>query len=75
LILFIIGIPIIIPLALLASGPALIVNLIWNHFYPETITKKIFIVFISLIIGLILNPIIWIGGLVYLIPKGIHSLI
>jgi hypothetical protein len=34
LILIIIGIPIILPLILLACGPILIGNILWNHYYP-----------------------------------------
>jgi hypothetical protein len=68
-ILFLVAIPIIIPVGLAVAGPALFLNLLWNEFYPETILKKGGIIFISVIFGVILDPLVWIGLSIYYIPK------
>jgi hypothetical protein len=74
LFLFIIGVPVILPVAMAICGPVLIGNLFWNCIYPDNFCKKFGIIIISIILGLIANPIVWIGSMVYFIPKGIQKL-
>ena len=64
----------ILPVAMVAVGPVLIGNLFWNCLYPDGFCKKCGIVLISIVLGVIANPIVWIGCIFYFIPKGIKKL-
>ena len=71
--LILMGIPIILPIAMIAGGPILVANLFWNRYYPEG-CMKVLLVLVSIPLGLIANPFVWICSLFYFIPKGIHKI-
>lgn len=74
LLLLIIGFPVMIPVAMIAVGPVMVVKVMHDSCYPEGRCKKALIVLSGSIIGLAINPIVWIGCIVYFIPKGISRL-
>jgi hypothetical protein len=67
-------VPVILPVAMIACGPVLIGNVFWNCLYPDGFCKKFWVVILSIILGILANPIVWIGCMVYFIPKGIQKL-
>jgi len=71
LLLIIVGIPVMLPLAMLAAGPVLIIQILFDCLYPEGCLKKTGIASLGIIIGLIGDPLIWVGGIFYFTPKGI----
>jgi hypothetical protein len=74
LVLFIIAVPVVLPIAMIVCGPILIGNLMWNNIYPEQCWKKSGIVIIATVFGLIADPIVWVCSIVYFLPKGIQKL-
>lgn len=74
LVLFIIGIPVILPIAMIACGPALLGNIFWNCIYPDTLCKKFGIIVLSIVLGSLANPLVWVGCIFYFIPKGVQKL-
>lgn len=74
LLLIIIGIPIILPIAMLACGPVFVGNFLWNYYYPNGCCQKFWTGLLAIIIGIITNPIFWIGCIFYFIPIGIKKL-
>lgn len=73
LLLFLVAIPVLLPVAMVACGPALVGNLLWNCIYPDTCAKKMGVVVLSLLVGVAANPVVWVGAMVYLLPKGIKK--
>ena len=63
-----------LPLAMVAVGPVMTIQLLFDHMYPEGCCKKTWIGILGSILGLIANPLVWIGCLFYFIPKGILRL-
>ena len=74
LLLIIIGVPIVLPIAMIAGGPAVVANVIWNHYYPEAFCFKTVIVLASIPLGIILNPLVWLVSVFYLLPKGLKQI-
>jgi hypothetical protein len=74
LVLFIIAVPVLLPIAMVVCGPILIGNLMWNSIYPEKCWKKSGIVLVATVVGLIADPIVWVCSIVYFIPIGIKKL-
>ena len=74
LILIILGFPIMLPAAMVAVGPVLVTQFLFDCCYPETCLAKVGLVAAASLIGMVANPIVWIGCLIYLIPKGIKRL-
>lgn len=72
--LFIIGAPVMIPVAMILCGPILLGNIFWNCLYPSNFCKKFWLVILSIIIGLMADPLVWIGSIFYFIPLGINKL-
>ena len=66
---FIILFPIVAPIVMILSGPVLV----WNFFVKKVCRYygccfNFFISFISLPIGLAIDPFVWIGAIIYFIP-------
>jgi len=74
LLLFLIGVPVLIPALLIFGGPLLVGHLLWNWRYPDRWYQKFLVVFFALPLGLAVDPFVWIAGIFYFIPKGIHRL-
>jgi hypothetical protein len=72
--LILIGIPIMVPVAMVAVGPVLTTHLLFDCFNPETCCKKAGIIILSSLLGTIANPLVWVGCIFYFIPKGIIKL-
>jgi len=63
-----------VPVAMVAVGPVLATQVLFDFFAPQTFCKKIATIILTSVIGTILNPIVWIGCIVYFLPKGIVRL-
>ena len=75
LLLILLGIPVALPVGMIISGPLLLGNLFWNCIYPDSFIKKSGVVIMSTVLGLVSDPIVWIGSIIYFIPLGISKLI
>ena len=74
LLLIIIGVPVMLPLAMIAVGPVLTIQVLYDCMYPEGCCKKTLVGMLGSLIGFIANPLVWIGCIFYFIPKGIIRL-
>jgi hypothetical protein len=74
LLLIILGFPVMLPVAMVAVGPILTIQMLYDRYYPNGCCKKSFLGLFGIIVGLIANPFVWIGCIFYLIPKGITRL-
>lgn len=63
-----------VPVAMAAVGPVLATQVLFDCFSPQTYCKKIAIIMLTSLIGTIINPIVWIGCIVYFLPRGIVKL-
>ena len=77
LLLIIILVPLCLPFALLGAGPTVIIAYIRNKdfYWGLSTCEKFPIVVLSIILGLILNPIAWVGLIIYFLPVGIGMMI
>lgn len=73
LFLFILAVPLLLPLAMISGGPVFVGNMIWNCLYPQSCCKKFGIVILSIFVGILANPFVWIFCIVYFLPKGIKK--
>lgn len=53
------------------SGPALTLEYVNNKFYPYRCCQKLVAIIFSVILGLVINPFVWVGLIIYFLPKGI----
>ena len=74
LILIIVGVPVMLPFAMLAVGPVLAIQMLYDCLYPEGCCKKAGVAILGIIIGLIADPLVWIGCIFYFVPKGVIKL-
>ena len=74
LILIIVGVPVMLPFAMLAVGPVLTIQMLYDCLYPEGCCKKSGVAILGIIIGLIADPLVWIGCIFYFVPKGVIKL-
>jgi hypothetical protein len=74
LFLIIVGVPIMLPVAMVAVGPVLIIQMLQDCLYPDGCLKKTGMVLLGVLIGVVANPVVWVGCIVYFIPKGIIRL-
>lgn len=63
-----------LPVAMVAVGPVLATQLLFDCFYPESCCKKLIIVVLASVLGFMANPIVWVGCIFYFIPKGVIRL-
>jgi hypothetical protein len=71
ILLFIIGLPVVLPLAMVGCGPVLVSRLLMDTFYPYSCLKKFGTIVLGSILGLIADPFVWLCCLFYFVPKGI----
>lgn len=71
--LFLIGVPIAIPIAMVVIGPVMAIKFLEDCCYPFSCCAKFSLILLGVAIGLIGDPVIWVGCLVYFIPVGISS--
>lgn len=69
------ALPIALPLAMLIAGPAIIGNFLWRECYPYSCLARFLLIIMSTILGIILNPFVWIGIVAYYLPKGVIYII
>ena len=75
LLLIIILAPVIIPLVMLGVGPGILITYFMDRCYRAGCCGKFLLIMISIPLGIIIDPFLWIGFTVYFIPKGISYLI
>ena len=67
------GIPAGIPFALVFSGPFVAIEYLYKKVqYDRGCLVKVLSVIFGFIFGLMLNPLVWIGSAIYLLPR-IHD--
>lgn len=69
-----VGIPVMLPVAMLAVGPVLAIQALYDNFFPNGCIQKSGLALLGVIVGLIGDPFVWIGCIVYFTPKGIIRL-
>jgi hypothetical protein len=74
-ILILIGLPIGIPIAMIVAGPIVLSIWLIDECRVYTCFKRFLVVFTGILVGFILNPVIWIGLIIYYLPKGISHLV
>jgi hypothetical protein len=65
----IVGLPVCLPFALIIAGPVVMIELVYRQTNYVKCWQKVFILLGLILIGLLLNPIIWIGIVVVYLPK------
>ena len=70
----IIGVPLVLPIAMVAGGPVVVANLIWNKYYPDGFCFKTVIILASIPLGIIFNPLLWLFSIFYFIPTSIRKI-
>ena len=65
----IVGIPLCLPLALVLAGPAVMLELVYRQTNYIRCWKRFMAMFALILLGLLLNPFIWIGLTVVFLPK------
>jgi hypothetical protein len=55
----------------MAAGPALLGKLFFHYFSPKGCCQKITTIILSIVLGTVANPVVWVGCLIYLGPKTI----
>lgn len=75
--LFIILIPLALPFALLGAGPTVVILFIKdrNFYWGLSNCERFPVIFFCIIFGLVINPIAWLGLLIYFVPVGIGAMI
>ena len=68
------GSPLMLPLVMIAVGPVLIIQMLYDCLYPVGCCKKTLTAILGIILGTIANPLVWVGCVFYFIPKGIMRL-
>lgn len=67
---FLILLPLVLPIVMVFCGPALVYNFLINKiFIYHGCCCNFFLAVISLPLGIIIDPLVWIGSLVYFIPR------
>ena len=74
MVLFLIGVPIVLPVAMVVAGPALAINFLFDRFIPETLLHRVALILLGTVLGLISSPLVWLGCLFYFVPKGVSHL-
>ena len=77
LLLLIILIPLALPFALLGAGPTVLIVLIKDRdfYWGLSNCERFPIIVLLIVLGLVINPIVWIGLTIYFVPMGIGALI
>ena len=63
-----------LPLAMIAVGPVILIQVFHDCLYPTNCGCKTFVVMLGILLGLLTDPVVWVGCLVYFIPKGLIRL-
>jgi hypothetical protein len=73
--LILILLPLGIPIGLLIAGPAVVTMFLMDYCRAYTCFQRFLVFLIGIIAGLLSNPIVWIGLIIYYVPKGISHLL
>jgi hypothetical protein len=74
LLLIVTAFPVILPVAMVGVGPAMVIQLLYDNWMPYGCCKQTGVVLLGIVVGLLANPVVWIGCIVYFIPKSISRL-
>ena len=65
----IVGLPVCLPFALIIAGPVVMLEFVYRQNNYHRFWQRVLIILALILIGLLLNPFIWIGLIVIYLPK------